>query len=570
MLYSRARKSGSESLGMRETFVTPTMGSGHVCDAMYAQVTNSFAARERHVNSANIQVSADRTADVLGSVCKKGVKLWSENGKLHYRAPKGALTQEEIECLRASRGRIVALLEGTADTQTIAEPRLEPRPQLACAPLAFSQLAHWNLYQLSRRRAIRQIASAMRLRGRLDVGALQKGLAEILCRHDALRTRIVVVDGVPVQQSSGPADCELRVDDLTTTSGSVREAEVIRIIEQHVLEPIDVGVGPLFGARLLRLRDNEHVLIMAMEHMISDAFSMGILLRDLFTAYVKAVKGHAFSLPAIPVQFADYAVWQRNAQRSWIQEHGKYWNERVAGCQRLRFPEDQNLQTASHEGWGVVPLKIGRELKAELREWCRLRRTTLVMSVFTAYVGLVLCWCDVSEAMVQYVTDGRISPKIENTIGFFASTLYLRIGLLEDDSFVDLMNRVTGEYCQAHEHADSSYMAAQVPRPEFTRNPLFNWVPDGSKIDLSALDASEDAITCSPIRFAHPMLKELALDHEPVTLLYDTDDEVVGDVHFSLNRFSVDTMERFGRNFLMFVGALLREPEGRVKDIFLL
>lgn len=520
------------------------------------------------MNSANSQLSMDRIADVLGSVRKKGVRLWSVNGQLHYKAPKGALTQEEIERLRVSRGQIVALLERATGAET-AESRLAPRPRFDRAPLAFSQLAHWHLYRLSERRAIRQIASATRLHGRLNIDALQKSVAEIVHRHDALRTRIVVCDGIPIQEISESSDCEPTMDDLTALSESFREVQVKRQIEQLIVEPIDVSVGPLFGIRLLRLRDDEHVLIVAMEHMISDAFSMNILLRDFFTVYMQALKGRTFSLPAIPVQFADYAVWQRNAQKSWIEKHGAYWNECLTGCQRLRFPEDQRLQTATRLGWGTVSLQIGRNLKAELREWCRLRRTTLVMSVFTAYVGLVLRWCDVSSAVIHYVTDGRVSPKIENTIGFFASVLYLRIGLLEDDNFVDLMNRVTEEYCKAYEHADYSYMAAQAPRPEFTRNTGFNWVPQGSKIDLSDLDGSEDAITCSPIRFAHPMVRNLELDGEPFVLLFDADDEIVGDVYFPVNRFSVDTMERFGRNFLVFIRALLRQPEKRVKDIVL-
>jgi non-ribosomal peptide synthetase component F len=191
------------------------------------------------------------------------------------------------------------------------------------------------------------------------------------------------------------------------------------------------------------------------------------------------------------------------------------------------------------------------------------------MSVFTAYVGLVLRWCNASEGVIQYVTDGRVSPKIENTIGFFASVLYLRIELLEDASFVNLMNLVTDEYCKAYEHADFSYMEAQVPPPEFARNSCFNWVPQGAKIELSDSGGSEGAITCSPLTFAHPMLKNLERDNEPVILLFDTDDEIVGDVCFPLNRFSIDTMERFGRNLLVFIRALLRQPDDRVKDILL-
>lgn len=521
------------------------------------------------MSSGNSEASLDRIANFLGSVRKKGGKLWSENGQLHYKAPKGALTQEDIEILRVSTGQIVALLE-RATSANIAEPRFDPRARLDCAPLTFSQLAHWHMYRLSERHAIRQVAVATRLRGRLNIDALRRSVTEIVRRHDALRTRIVVCDGIPTQEIDESGDYELDVDELTALSERFHEVDVNHRIERLILEPIDVAVGPLFGLRLLKLREDEHVLIAAMEHIISDASSMNILLRDLFAAYAQASNGRDFLLPAIPMQFSDYAVWQRNAQKSWIEKHGAYLVERLRGCQRVKFPEDRSSATETHLGYGTVPLQIDRDLKTELCKWCRLRRTTLAMSVFTAYVGLVLRWCNASEFVIRYQSDGRGSPKIENTIGFFASALYLRIGLLEGDSFVDLLNRITEEYCKAYEGADFSYVAAQLPRPEFTRSTVFNWVPQGRRIGLSDIGGSKNQISCSPVHFTHPMLKQLELDQEPFVLLFDDDDEVVGDVYFPLNRFSVEMMERFGRNFLVFVDALLRQPLERVNAISLI
>lgn len=508
-------------------------------------------------------------AEILGSVRKKGVRLWSENGQLHYKAPKGMLTQEEIETLRVSRGQIVAFLERAAGAEAV-EPRAEPRPRLDRAPLAFSQMTHWHFRQLQMRRSIRQVAFATRLCGRLNIDALRQSVAEIVRRHDALRTRIVVCDGIPAQEIAASGDCELEVDDLTTVSARFLEAEVKRLIEQLIMEPIDITAGPLFGIRLLKLRTVEHVLIVALEHIISDGFSLNILARELSAAYVQTLRGRSLSLPAIPMQFPDYAVWQRNGQKFRIEKHGAYWNERLAGCGRLRFPEDRMSPTETHLGWGTVPLRIGSGLKQDLREWCRLRRTTLVMSVFAAYVALVLRWCNAPEAIFQFQSHGRFSPKIENAIGFFASALYLRLELREDDNFVDLVNRATGEYCKAYEHADFCYMTAQVPRPEFTRNTTFNWLPQGSfQADFSELSGSEDALTCTPIRFAHPMVRDLEVDGEPCVLFLDADDGIVGDIYFPRDRFSVRTMERFARNFSMFVRVLLSRPEERVNDIAL-
>jgi hypothetical protein len=536
------------------------------CGAAVSQAFSSDGNTEMQVNLSNRYELTDKIAAVLESLRKKGVKLWMENSQLRYKAPRGVLTQEDIESLKLYRDQIAALLKQFTDAEN-AEPKLERRSRLDRAPLAFSQLAHWNFYRLSERPAIRQIASATRLQGQLNVNALQKSIAEVVRRHDALRTRIVVIDGVPMQEVAESGGCELEVSDLTGLPEALLETEVKRLIESYILQPIDVAVDPLFGVRLLKLRDDEHVLIMTMEHIISDMFSMNILMRETFEAYMQALKARDFSLPEIPVQFADYAVCQRNTLASWMEKHGTHWNERLAGCQPLRFPGGKSSPPAINLGWGILPVRIGMELKKELSEWSRLRRTTLVMSVFTAYVALVLRWCNASESIIRYQSDGRVSSEIQNTIGYFASALYIRTGLLEGDRFIDLLNHVIDQYCKAYEHTDFSYFSAQVSPPEITRSSGFNWLPQRSKFDSVG---SEDAITCSPVNFVHPMGKNLEVDGEPSIGLLETEEGgIAGEVWFPLNRFSVETMERFGRNFLVFIQALLRQPEGRVRDILL-
>jgi hypothetical protein len=192
------------------------------------------------------------------------------------------------------------------------------------------------------------------------------------------------------------------------------------------------------------------------------------------------------------------------------------------------------------------------------------------MAVFTAYVGLVLRWCKAQECFIQYQSDGRVTPTTENTIGLFASVLYLRMRLLEEDSFVDLLNRATREYCTAFEHADFSYLAAQVPRPELSWNSAFNWLPQGSNVGPFDLAGSDGKISCCPVRFAHPMARNIDIDGEPSIFLYDTEHgEIAGEVWFPLSRFSSETMERFGRKFLASIRALLRRSEERVRDVVL-
>jgi hypothetical protein len=512
------------------------------------------------MNPSGNQESERAIADLLADIRKKGVRLWSDDGELRYRAPKGALTRVELQRLRESGSEIVALLK---QINHVPERALQERRRSDRVPLSFSQVSHWHFRRLGERPSVRQLACAIRLCGPLSIDLLRQSLVQIVRRQEALRIRFVVLDEGPEQFVTESDDSELTVTDLTALPEDVRETQVRNLIEQLILEPIDVTVGPLFSLRLAKLGEDEYVLMVAMEHLISDAVSLNILLTECFEVYRLALQGRQHSLPAIGLHFADYAVDQKNAQESWLEKHGRYWSERLAGCQRVQFPGRRTVPMIGQVGWGTVSLKIGGELKAELREWCRLRRTTLAMGVFTAYVALVLRWCDTADTVIRYQTDGRVSPKVENTIGYFASVLHLRIQSLGDDSFVDLLNRVTEEYCKAYEHADFSYIDAQVPAPEFTRNTTFNWVPHGPTANLPKIDG----MTTCRFPYASPTLRISDKDSEPVVLFYDLDDEVLGGVHFPINLFGIETMEKFGQNFMAFLEKLLRQPEARLLDL---
>ena len=516
------------------------------------------------------KVSTDEIGGLLSYIQEKGVKLWLQDGQLHYKAPKNALSQKDIETIRLAKGQIVSLLQerssDSADGATLQHYRWRNR-----APLTYSQMTHWRMYELNHRPSLRQIAAATRLRGSLNIGILEEKLAHMVLRHEALRTRVILADGTPVQEISDSSDFEFEFDNVSCYNHDIGEVTLERRIQSFIIKPINLASDSLFGVLLLRIRKDEHVLVLAMEHSISDAFSMCILLRELFTTYAQALRQQALSLPPISVQFPDYARWQEQAREAWIEHHGSYWKDRLAGCGRLRFPADgTSLLGEASAGWGTVSIHIGKSLKHELSEWCRVRKTTLVMAVFTAYVALVLRWCNAKDAVIQYQTDGRTDPKFENTIGYFASVLYLRVQLLDSNNFVDLLDRITREYCNAHYHADSSYMESQSPKPAFTHNSWFNWVSRGYRTDCLDTVGLSNLISCTPVDFDHPMLSNMRRDGEPIVLLFDGSEEIQGGVCFPLDRFSNGNIERFAANFMMVLEKLLRKPEEWVNDFVLL
>jgi hypothetical protein len=493
---------------------------------------------------------SEDTRDLLGYLSRKGVRLWSTDGQLHFRAPKGALTGDDLEVLRGAGAHIAAALEQGGRTQLNGSAP-DPSQLRFRAPLAFSQLQHWQLYELSRRPAIRQLASATRLYGRLHIDALREAINAMVRRHDALRTRIVFSEGTPMQEVWNADRADLPITDLTNLVLQAREAAVCEAIRAFILEPINLTSGPLFGVRLLRLGEREHVLLAGMEHMISDAFSMGIFLRELFQFYSSRAEGPRQDPPPIPAQFVDYAIWQQRSLPSWQQQHSAYWDERLRDCGRVRFPED-TVVSATASGWGTIPVVIGKAETQTLKEWCRSKRTTLVMAVFTAYAALVLRWCGVSDMIIQYQADGRVNPKTMGTIGYFAAILYLRIQLRSVETVSQLLDIVTREYCAAYEHADFSYLEAQLPRPGYAYNTAFNWIPQAS----SSLTDDDLDLAISPVEFAHPMLDSMDRDNEPVIVLTERNEEIVGGISYPLNRFSRRYMDRFVHSFVQLVHKL--------------
>ena len=505
-------------------------------------------------------------ARVLDSLQKKGVSLWSDNGTLRYRAPKGVLTKVDVEVLKEARGQIIAILAGAPDPR-IVQSTVKPRPIRDRAPLSFSQIAHWNLYGLDVKPAIRQIATAIRIAGPLEIKVLETSFHEIVRRHDALRTRIVVADRASLQRIDSIDDFKLELIDLRHILEKHRESEVKRLIDDLIMEPVDLAVGPLLAARLLRLGNREHVLIAALEHMVSDARSMSILIRDVFTAYTQLKNGCGIDLPDVPVQFADYCAFLRNEVVSKAEAQGLSWIERLRNCPRVRFPAETGPLHDHPSGWTTVPVLIGPELKSELIAWCGARSTTLVMGVFATYAALMMRWCNVSEIVVPFVTDGRPNSEFEDSIGYFASVIYPRFRLSADDGFNDVVKSVTREYCAALDCADHSFIDAQTPPPGFTKNSCFNWVPQSSRTEFLEFVNPEDSIMLSTVPFVNPMTKDLQRDTEPFILFFDTEGQIAGEVYFPRRLFLKGTMDRLVRNFIHFLTVLLREPERHVMDI---
>ena len=509
---------------------------------------------------------AEETSAILGSLCQKGVRVWLENNKLRYKAPRGALGADDIVRLRSSSQRLVCCLKKLSGD--VAGARGHPgATEIGHAPLAFSQQAHWRQYDLPNWRSMRWVTTAIRIRGVLDVDALRRSIEQLVLRHDALRTRLAVVEGTPIQVTTRSIGCALEYNDLKGAGDDGRDRAAARLTAQLVEERIDVRQDSLWALLLLRLSETEHRLVIAAEHIVSDGASLSVFTRELLEAYSQASNGREFSLPLLPFQFPDYATWQRYTHGAWLKQHSRYLQEHLGGCGRLRFPTQNGAAARSSRFWDAVPVSIGPTVTAQLRAWCRMNNTTLAMAVFASYVALVLRWCDAHDAVFTYQSDGREDVRVQNVIGFFAAPLYLRIALSQSDNFTDLLEQITHEYCRAHEHIDFSYLMAQDPKPDFTRNTAFNWLPDQPFANGCKPCGSTTDITCSPVHVPRPAPCDIYMDCEPSILLRENCGQISGEIQFPADRFSAPSMETLRDALPRFILQLMAQPRSRVCEV---
>lgn len=523
------------------------------------------------MSSEPAESPVDSTEAFLLSMLESGSRLCLRHDKLNYKASAGAITSQQISRLQQSRRQILAIL-GRISTHRPPNMVTTSHLRVDCAPLAFSQLIHWNLQKLGVRRSVRIVASAVRLLGHLEIGALRTAVEMTVERHEALRTSIRTIGVSPVQVIFGSLGLDVSLFDLTGVPTSVREEELQRIIWKNILEPIDVTKDMLFSASLVKIDDDEHVLVMAMDHIISDGMSSAILLRDILEEYESEMSHRRSSLPGIPVQLADYAVWQRGMYKLLSGKNNSAFGNHISECRVLSSDRDAVFDSSGRCGLEYLPIRIESSLREELIQWSRANKTTIVMAVFTAFVALVLRWHRALEGVIQYQMAGRSMAEVQNTVGYFAFRLYMRLFMSKNDTFLDLMDRVKAEYVAESEHAEFAAIDVYQRMPEVSRSPCFNWLPEGPiRNELDCIEEKRRRIRWSRIQFEDKLshLDVYKTDTDLMVGFWERNDEIKGLVQFPTEIVSVESAERFARNLMLFIRAMLGQSKERVTRIAL-
>ncbi|HEX6901809.1 MAG TPA: non-ribosomal peptide synthase/polyketide synthase, partial [Thermoanaerobaculia bacterium] len=444
--------------------------------------------------------------------------------------------------------------------RTAAAPPLRPVPRDGAMPLSFAQERLWFLQRLEPGTTAYNVSTALRLTGSLDVAALSRTLDEIVRRHEVLRTTFAEDGYGPVQviHPSGPLGLEVR--DLSGLPEDAREAEVRRLVTADQRRPFDLTKGPLLRASLLRVEAEEHVLLFAVHHIASDGWSMGVLVQEVGKLYRAYATGESSRLPELPVQYADYAHWQRSWLRGEVlEERVAWWRERLAGAPALLpLPTDrprpavQRFQGSRRSAW------IPTEASASLRALGRERGATLFMSVLSAFAVLLGRHSGQDDLVVGTVTANRDRPELEGLIGFFVNTLALRIGLAGDPSFPGLLAGVREMMLGAYTHQALPFeklVEELQPERSLAHSPLFQVMLalQGQEAAGSVLELP--GLTLRPEARPHEISKfdlTLTVDDAPAGLFCQW--------RYNVELFDAATIDRMAEHFKVLVGGIAADP----------
>ncbi|HVR97917.1 MAG TPA: condensation domain-containing protein, partial [Thermoanaerobaculia bacterium] len=358
-----------------------------------------------------------------------------------------------------------------------ALPPIEPAPRDGEIPLSFAQERLWFLDQLTPGSAAYNIPAAVRLTGRLDAAALRQALDEVARRHEVLRTTFPQTDGRPSQLVHPPRPFVLPVVDLTDLMDS-REAEALRLAAEEPRQPFDLTRGPLLRAVLLRLGEREHLLPLTMHHIVSDAWSRGIFVREVGTLYRAFASGEASPLPDLPVQYADYAVWQRNRLAGGVlDELTAYWRQGLAGVPSvLELPADRPRPAAGGSRAAQHRWTLPVASAAALDRLARRQGSTLFMVLLAGFDALLWRYSGQERFNVGSPIAGRLRAEVEDLIGLFINTLVLSADLSGDPTALDLIARVRDTALGAYAHQEMPFerlVSELQPERDLDRTPLF-------------------------------------------------------------------------------------------------
>jgi amino acid adenylation domain-containing protein len=505
----------------------------------------------------------------LAGLRRLDVKLWMDGERLRVNAPAGTLTPELQTEIGRRKLEIVdrlKLAQGAAiDSSSTA---IVPVARTGRLPLSFGQQRLWFMDQFDPGNSAYNIPIPLRLRGPLRLTALRLSLNEVLRRHEALRTRFVLLDGEPAQVIEPAAPIELEMRDFRHLPVAERLDTALRFAHDAWSRPFDLQRAPVLRALLLQLDHDDHVLVIVLHHIAGDAWSMGVLGRELSALYEAFGHGRPSPLPALPIQYADFAVSQRNwLQGERLQTQLAYWSDKLRGTLPvLELPTDHPRPATLTSRGARQHFMLDTGLVDELTAFSRGETATLFMSLLAAFKTLIYRLTRQEDILVGTPVAGRNQEETQALIGLFINNLVLRTDLSGDPTFRELLARVRTVNLEAFAHQDVPFdklVETIQPDRDTSWPPLFQVLFSLQNVPVRDLELDGLGVK----------LIDPAVDTSRFDLIFELYYRPAGlqmSVEYRTDLFEADTIRRFAAHYEMLLRGILDNPDARISELPLL
>jgi amino acid adenylation domain-containing protein len=471
------------------------------------------------------------------------------------------------ELSHAERVALVVRLKEKKAAERGEGQTIRRRGEAAHHPLSFAQQRLWFLEQLEPNGPYK-VPAAFRLRGRLNVEALEQSVNEIISRHEVLRTTFSEIGGRPVQIVRSRLTLSIPFEDLSRLAELERAEEVRRVAACVSEQPFDFVRGPLVGAALVRLAEDEHLFWFLMHHIVSDGWSIGVLVKELSAAYEAFAAGQRPELPKLSIQYTDFAVWQREwLQGEVLERQMKYWKEHLGDqVPVLELPTDRPRPPVQGYHGAILTHLVDLALTGRVKELSRREGVTPYMLLLAAFKTLLHRYAGQDDIVVGTPIANRNRTEVEPLIGFFVNTLVLRTDLSGDPTFRELLARVREVTLGAYAHQDLPFeklVEELQPERDTSRTPLFqvmfslqNAPMPPMKMGGVEVSLSDDATTVSPF--------DLSFD------VTERADGLLCGLEYNTDLFDGATVRRMLSHFAVLLDAAVAEPATRISALPLL
>ncbi|QMS88318.1 amino acid adenylation domain-containing protein [Nostoc edaphicum CCNP1411] len=509
------------------------------------------------------------TFDFLCQLRNLSINLETDGDRLRCHAPEGALTPTLRQEIAQRKTDLILLLQEAKQLKVSEQLSIQPVLRDGKLPLSFAQQRLWFIHQISPDSTAYNMLEALRLDGSPNIGALEQSLSELIRRHEILRTTFPTVDGNPIQLIAPPTALTLPIHDLQGLSTEEQTEQIRQIAKSIASELFDLAAEPLVQFTLLQLNSQEYVLLLKMHHIIYDGWSLSIFFRELSQLYAAFTQGLPNPLAQLPIQYADFAVWQRQWLTGEVLERQlNYWQKQLAGAPLvLELPADRKRPPVQTFQGGVECFQLDRDLTQCLKQLSQESDTTLFMTLLAAFLVLLSRYSGQSDIVVGSPIANRNSPAIEQLMGFFANTLPLRGNLSGNPSFAEFLAQVRQTTLSAYSHQDLPFeMLVEKLQPDrdLSRNPLV-------QVMFSLQNAPQSSANLPGLTIQNvPLPLDVKVRFDLEVNYWENPGGLEGVWCYNTDLFDATTITRIGQHFQTLLKAIVANPRMRISELPLL